>query len=123
MAQAAAAALAARLEQALLVPEVQVEAVVPSAKSCSRARKCLQPIPQAWFLLALAQVERLVHPLPMRALQTATTVAKAGTLRLARWAPPTVAAAEVLVLAPQVDALAALAEVRGQKVRAEAIQL
>ena len=48
---------------------------------------------------------------------------RAGTLRLARWAPPTVAVAGAQVLAPQVQALEALAEVSGQKVRAQALQL
>ena len=61
MAQAAVAAPAARLAQALLVPEVQVEAVVPSAKSCSRARKCLQRIRLALSPLALALVVLLVR--------------------------------------------------------------
>ena len=62
MAQAAAAAPAARQAQAWLVPEVQVEAVVPSASWYLRGRKCLQRILQVWFLWVLVQAVLLVHP-------------------------------------------------------------
>ena len=61
-----------------------MEAVVPSASWYLRGRKCLQRIPQAWFLWVLVQAVLLGPPLRMLAQLTVIREAKVETLRLAR---------------------------------------
>ena len=100
-----------------------MEVAAASVTLCLRGRKCLQRIPQVWFLLALGQAVRLVHPLRTQALLQAPPGGRAATLRLERWAPPTAEEAEAQVVAPQLQALAAAEAVSGQKVRAQALHL
>ena len=118
MAQAAVAALEARPAQALSALEVQVEAVVPSASWYLRGRKCLQRIPQAWFLWVLVQAVLPERLLRTQALLMVIPAGRAETLRLARLPQRSVAVAVVVAQVLQQRALAVAEAVSAQRVQA-----
>ena len=115
MAQAAAAAPAARLAQAWLVPEVQAVAVVPSSRSCLREQKCLLRTRRELFRSALGQVVRRARASRMRERQAVILAGRAVTLHSARLLLRMAAEAVAMDRAQQRTALAVLEVASGQK--------